>query len=280
MTNSALILDLDNTLYSWMDSYAPALQATITYLAKELRLPVPTIKESFKRVFQSHKSVEVVNSVIELDIWRNTVVCEEKKNEVQSNAQSLFFEVFKNNLHLFPDVERVLLWAKEKGIMLIAFSDARAYWADFRLSALNLYQYFDSIFVLMDEALPNTVLKPYPSSVIQYSTKQRKPNPELLLEILHASGVFSKQVYVIGDSKRKDILPASKLGLPSVWAKYGANYSSSSKRLVGAVTPWSASQRAGGGNIKPHYTIDSFSDIINILEENMKEVEECSSTWV
>ena len=266
MADLVLILDLDNTLYSWIDSYAPALQATIKYLANEIHQPVPIIRDSFKRVFQTHNSVEVVDSVKELDIWGKTTLCDEKQFDIQIRAQELFFEVFKNNLHLFPDVERVLLWAKEKGILLVAFSDARAFWIDFRLRTLNLYSFFDSVYVLMDEAPPDATIKLYPSSIIEYLPDQSKPSPAVFLEIIRKTGVINNQLFVIGDSKRKDILPASRLGLATIWAKYGASCLSSNKRLLGAVTPWTASQRASGASIKPQYTIEAFSEIVSILE--------------
>lgn len=275
MAHLALILDLDNTLYSWMDSYAPALRATIKYLAKEIHQPVPIIRDSFKKVFKAHKSVEVVNMVKELDVWEKTTLCGEKKDEIQNYAQALFLETFKNSLQLFPDVEKVLSWAKKNGIMLIAFSDARAIWADFRLQTLNLYPFFEYIYVLKDEGLPDAVIKQYPGSVIQYPPEYCKPSPDIYLEIIRKTGICNNQLFIIGDSKRKDISPASRLNLSTIWAKYGNNCSSSSKRLLGAVTPWTASQRASGGGIKPQYTMDSFSEIISILENNQGGAEEC-----
>lgn len=270
MLHLALILDLDNTLYSWMDSYAAALQATIRYLAKELHQPVPVIRDSFKRVFIVHKSVEVINSVKELDIWEKTMLHAEKQSDIQNYAQNMFFNVFKENLRLFPDVKQVLMWAKENGALLIAFSDARAFWADFRLRTLGLYPFFDYIYVLMDEDLHNDTINHYPSNVIQYSPEKCKPSSAIYCEILRKTGMFSNQLFVIGDSKRKDILPASRFDISTIWARYGANCSSSSKRLLSAVTPWTSSQRASGGKITPQYTIDSFSEIISILEKTIK----------
>ena len=51
MGKISLILDLDNTLYSWMDAFAPALNATSKYLSKKTKLSVKTIRESFKKYF-------------------------------------------------------------------------------------------------------------------------------------------------------------------------------------------------------------------------------------
>lgn len=270
MEKYAIILDLDNTLYSWMDSYAPALQAAIKYLARALHLPVPVIRASFKETFQEHGSVEVVNSVKELRIWETVLMTNEEIEMIQDEAQSLFFEAFQNNLQLFPNVEFVLSWAKSNGIKLIAFSDARAFWIDFRLRALNLYPFFDQVYVLSDEVHGNVCSSCYPESIVQYEPQQSKPSKDVFVEILRSNDLQCCQALMIGDSKKKDIKPALQLGIATVWARYGSVYSSSSRRLLGSITPWTSSQRAGGGRIYPQYSIDDFSEVVEIVKKQME----------
>lgn len=278
MEKVAIILDLDNTLYSWMDSFAPALTATIKYLAQTTQLPIQIIKNSFKEVYQLHKSVEVVNAVKELSIWERIQIPSNEIGELQTKAQMLFFETFKQNLHLYSDVKDVLLWAKSREYLIVAFSDARAFWVDFRLSALNIYSFFDQVYVLADENPNDYCIPHYPSCVIQYSYEHSKPSTDVFLDIMRANGLFKNQVFVVGDSKRKDILPSAKIGLSNIWARYGRKCTSSSRRLLSSITPWTMSQRVGGGNIKPQYTIDTFSEIIKIIENHM-EAEECIGIW-
>ena len=47
----------------------------------------------------------------------------------------------------------------------------------------------------------------------------RKPDPELFRIALNMTGCRPEKVVVIGDSYKNDILPASKLGCPSIWLK-------------------------------------------------------------
>lgn len=270
MDKLAIILDLDNTLYSWMDSFAPALQVCIKYLAHALHLPVSIIRTSFKDTFQVHGSVEVVNAVKELSIWETVLMTEEEIKMIQDEAQALFFEAFQTNLQLFPHVEFVLSWAKANGIKLIAFSDARAFWIDFRLRSLNLYPFFDQVYVLSDEVQGNNCSSCYPESIVQYEPYQSKPNKDVFIEILRSNDLQCYQALMIGDSKKKDIKPALQLGIPTVWARYGSVYSSSSRRLLGSITPWTPSQRAGGGRIYPQYSIDDFSEVISIVKKQME----------
>lgn len=266
MKKISLILDLDNTLYSWMDAFAPALNTTSKYLSKNTKLPEQTILESFKKVFLQHQSVEVIDSVKELDIWNLNLFASSEKVKIQNFAQNLFLEEFKTHLRLYPNVCDVLQWAKSNNYLIVAFSDARAYWIDFRLKALGIEAFFDKIYTLEDEVV-NSARDSYPPTFVQYLYKQCKPNTAIINEIICEYNLSIENVYAIGDNKRKDILPAIKVGINNIWAKYGKNNLPTSKKLMSSITPWTASQRVGGGNIKPQYTIDDFYEIINIIEK-------------
>lgn len=266
MGRIALILDLDNTLYSWIDAFAPALNTTIKYLSQKTKLPIKNVRESFKKVFQQHHSVEVVDSVRELDIWYSDLLTANEKTAIQSIAQDLFLEEFKSHLQLYPNVCEVLEWAKNNGHFIIAFSDARAYWIDFRLKALCIEMYFDKIYTLEDEK-KNPSPNIYSPILVQYLQEQCKPNTAIIREIISEFNLSVTDVYAIGDNKRKDILPAAKVGINNIWAKYGMSYLPANGRLMSSITPWTPSQRAGGGRIRPQYTIDDFSEIVCIIKK-------------
>lgn len=266
MGRISLILDLDNTLYSWMDAFAPALNITSKYLSKRTKLPVQTVRESFKRVFQQHHSVEVIDSVRELDIWYSDLLSSSERTSIQNIAKDLFIEEFKSRLQLYPNVREVLEWAKNNGYLIIAFSDARAYWIDFRLKTLDIEVYFDRIYTMEDEK-ENPAQSGYSPVLVQYLQEQCKPNTTIICEIISEYNLSASDVYAIGDSKRKDILPAAKVGINNIWAKYGMSYLPANGRIMSSITPWTASQRAGGGRIIPQYTIDDFSEVICIIEK-------------
>lgn len=264
MWKIALILDLDNTLYSWMDSYTPALDATIQCLKKEIGLSEEKIRESFKRVFQRHQSVEVVGMVRELDIWSLDPLAGEQ-TVAQEIAQDRFWREFGAHLRLYPHVLDILEWAKQEGHLLIAFSDARAHWVHFRLKTLGIEGYFDRIYTLEDEA-ENSTAGSYPSVFVQYPQEQCKPSTAILKIILHDYNLSTQDVYVVGDNKRKDIAPAADVGIHNIWAKYGKAGLPANRRLMSLVTPWTAAQRAGSDGIEPQHTINDFSEILSIVE--------------
>lgn len=265
MKNIALVLDLDNTLYCWMDSYAPGLDAQITYIAKKTGITKKCIRENFKSVFYKHGSVEVVDAVNELDVWNQTSFsCDEIEN-IKKQSTELFFKVFADNLILFPTVLETLEWAKKNDIFLFAFSDGRAYWIDFRLEHLNIENYFEKIYVMEDE-VTDEGKKICCEQMITLPASKIKPSTFILEEIMEEYNITKDNIYVVGDSKNKDIRTAKLAGVNNIWAQYGMNYSQKSRRLLSSITPWTRSQRVGGHRIVPQYTIACFSEIRDIIK--------------
>lgn len=265
MKTIALVLDLDNTLYCWMDSFAPGLDAQITYIAKRTKMTKKCIRESFKSVFQKHGSVEIVDAANELNIWAETNLSYTEIKDIQEKSTELFFKVFAENLTLFPTVIETLEWAKENNILLFAFSDGRAFWINFRLEQLNIIDSFERIYVMEDEPADKgrSVLC---KQIVSLPVSHIKPNTFTLDEIMKDYHISKEDIYVVGDSKNKDIRAAKRAGVNGIWAQYGMNYSQKSRRLLSSITPWTRSQRVGGYRIVPQYSITEFAEIKDIIK--------------
>lgn len=261
----ALVLDLDNTLYSWMDAFAPSLDAQITYITKRTGKTKKCIRESFKKVFCQYGSVEIVDVAAALDIWEETNLADAEIEDIKEQSTKIFYEVFTDNLNLFPTVLETLEWAKKNNIQLFAFSDGHAYWIDFRLEYLNIAHFFERIYVLEDEQ-DNEEKSSYIKQIITLPESKIKPNSFILDEIMSDYHVLKGDVYVIGDSKNKDIRAAKLAGVKSIWAQYGLNYSQKSRQLMSSITPWTRSRISGGNRIVPQYTIMEFAEIRDIIE--------------
>lgn len=80
----ALILDLDNTLYNWMDAYSISFNNQVEYLCKTLGIERKVILSEFKIVFQKYYSVEIPNAVNKLRVWEN---CNLSKIEIKKFSQ-------------------------------------------------------------------------------------------------------------------------------------------------------------------------------------------------
>lgn len=158
--------------------------------------------------------------------------------------------------------------------MIFAYSDAFAFWIDFRLEILNLQKYFDKIFAMTNESISDFDL-------IENSNKNKliypvlksemKPNTFILSKILNDYGIDKKNAYFIGDSITKDIETAREIGIHDVWARYGLNYKKESGELLSQVTPWK--KKTGGiyelqKRTIPTYTIQNFSEIKKIINNS------------
>ena len=103
-------------------------------------------------------------------------------------------------------------------------------------------------------------------SMITLPASKIKPSTFILEEIMKEYNITKDNIYVVGDSKNKDIRTAKLAGVNNIWAQYGMNYSQKSRRLLSSITPWTRSQRVGGHCIVPQYTIACFSEIRDIIK--------------
>lgn len=265
MNKYALVLDLDNTLYCWMDAFAPGIDAQITYISKRIGITKKIVQESFRNVFSKHGSVEIVGAADELDIWAKTNLTNDEISEIKEQSTALFFKVFSDKLILFPTVLETLEWAKRNDILLFAFSDGRAFWVNYRLNHLNIVDFFERIYVLEDESTVENK-NGLSRQMRTLRESQIKPSTFTLDEIMKDYHITKDNLFVVGDSKNKDIRAAKLAGVNSIWAQYGMNYSQKSKRLLSSITPWTRFQRVGGQRIVPHYSIMTFSEIKDIIK--------------
>jgi len=130
MTDSkrAVILDLDGTLYSWVDYYGPSFRAMVHALNKILDISEEKLIQSFKKVYEKHNSVEYAFSVQELDIWNELNWSEEQIRDIAIKAARGAFRIArKKNLKLFKGVRETLEWLKYEDIFIFAFTDAPSF---------------------------------------------------------------------------------------------------------------------------------------------------------
>ena len=64
----AIIFDIDNTLYNFVDFFGPAFRAMVHVISSNTGIPEVDIVTSFKRVYTNRGSLEYRYSVQELDV--------------------------------------------------------------------------------------------------------------------------------------------------------------------------------------------------------------------
>jgi putative hydrolase of the HAD superfamily len=105
-------------------------------------------------------------------------------------------------LVLYPHVRMTLVELLRRGIRLAVLSDAPAIQAWLRIHHLELQHYFDYVVTFDD-------------------TGERKPSPVGFRKILERLGVEADQVLMVGDWPERDMVGASGVGIPTVFARYG-----------------------------------------------------------
>lgn len=266
----ALILDLDNTLYSWMDAYAVSFREQLEYLCKSLDLNEDILIKDFKKVFLRYGSVEVPEAVSQLGIWDRYRINDDRRREVQIESTSIFMNGWRKNIRLFPGVRETIHWAREAGYIVIAYSDAFAFWVDLRLCLLGLTDEFDAVYAMENTEISDSfgTTEWEPEIKITYiSPSDKKPNTSVVNRILDQYKLNKEQVYYVGDSIKKDIVTAKKAGICDIWAKYGLEYCRGNGRLLSLITPWKKAPKEALDSYftSPTYTINHFEEIKNII---------------
>lgn len=108
-------------------------------------------------------------------------------------------------LVLYPHVHMTLVELVKRGIKLAVVTDAQSLQAWLRLCYLQLHHVFDHVVTYED-------------------TGELKPSPAPFLRALDLLGVTAKEVLMVGDWPERDVVGASKLGMATVFARYGDTF--------------------------------------------------------
>jgi len=250
-TGTALVVtDVDNTVFDWVRYYTTAMQALFDRVHGITGIPVATLASESRDVFTRHGSIEYPFLIQELpsiaahfddDIDR--ILC-----EVVEPGRAAFMQAAESTLLPYPDVPEALAAFRKKfgtRIPLVALTDAPRYVAMWKLSKLGLLKYFDAVYGLPDPRIPTCgkagrvkvdpeiLLKHLQQSSFGFSGKIRilpdeyeKPGTRGLKTVLmdyelDETPEIRHRVVWIGDNPRKDIALGRKLGVTTLWAKYG-----------------------------------------------------------
>jgi len=134
----------------------------------------------------------------------------------------------EGSLVLYPNVTRTLLNLVKKGIKLAVVSDAPALQVWTRLVQMNLHHIFDVVITFDD-------------------TGKRKPDPEPFLKALEKLNLKPNEVIMVGDWAERDIVGAKKVGIKTIFAKYGNTF--------------------GTINSGADWEIDDIEEIVKIVDE-------------
>ncbi|BAX51824.1 Phosphoglycolate phosphatase [Photobacterium damselae subsp. piscicida] len=285
---SVLITDLDNTLFDWFDMWYASNLAMYTKVSEISGVDLEILLPEVKAVHQKHGTAEYAFVLESLPSLQSKYGDRDSINGALDEAIYAFRSSRKKHLKLYPSVQATLSTLKEKGVLIVAYTESKSYYTSFRLKKLGLDAYIDFLFSSEDHSLPEEVGK---GTVIDLSQTQQyftpkgeiKPNPKLLLDIIERVGAKVDDCVYIGDSEMKDIEMAQQAGVTDVFAKYGTSHFDTNKdgyELLRAVTHWTDEDvererkiKESYHHIPPSHTVNEFSELLGIFDfKSFKEV--------
>ncbi len=224
----AIILDIDNTLVDFIRLKRMAVESAIMGM----------IEAGFH--IDKDKSIEDIMFIYENEGWEDQLVfnkfIENKLGYVDYKflASGIlgYRKARESALSPYPFVTSTLMNILKKGIKLAIVSDAPSREAWLRLVQLNLHNIFDVVVTFND-------------------TNERKPSSKPFLLALKKLDLKASETIMVGDWPERDIVGAKKIGMKTVYAKYGD---------VNKIN-----------NSGADYDINSFDELLKIIETENKD---------
>ncbi|MDA4845253.1 HAD family hydrolase [Hoeflea poritis] len=273
-----VLADIDNTLYDWGRFFAPSFRAMCHALSRELNLPFDDLVSDFRSVYSHHDSLEYAFSIQELNSVKR-LSSREVENLVRI-GRGAFSKVQKFHLKPYPGVQEGLEFIHKHGHLLFCVTNSPLYLAQKRLFELRLDKYVSGIVAWEGIGPSEAVNVKYVSGskrkrtrielVATFHKSESKPNPYPYTLALDMLPKDVGQIWAIGDSRNKDLSPASSLGIQTIWAKYGAVFDPQTKdnQTLLQITNWSNEEVAhtyDHQSFQPDFQVESFSEVSQLL---------------
>jgi putative hydrolase of the HAD superfamily len=196
-TVRAVLFDMDNTLFDFVTSKLGACREVLLYIASEEENTPEDPSELFRYFLRGIHGFEDYENI--RDYMEERRIFTDKR---YMDCCIIYEREKLQNLKLYPAVKETLDELKKLGLKLAIITDADSYHALARLTKVGLLDSFD-VLIAAD------------------TTGTKKPDPAHFLFALQALDIRPEESLVVGDSIRKDITPAHKLGMKTAYASYG-----------------------------------------------------------
>jgi len=231
----AVLFDLDNTLVNFIRFKKICIEAAIDSMIKSgLGISKSRARKIFNELF---KEINLDDRKIFQKFLRKAIGKVDMK--ILSSGIVAYRKARINAYYTYPNVKFVLSSLRKKDIKTAIVSDAPRLKAWIRLTEIGLQNMFDVVVTFDD-------------------TKEIKPSPKPFLKALKKLRVKPEESIFIGDNIERDIVGANRLGIISVFAKYGK-----AKEIPRKLNPKSKNKIEK----TPDYVVKNPIEILKILKE-------------
>jgi len=192
---TALLFDMDNTLFDLVEAQIAACQAVVKHLGQDDGENLFSYFLTPTHGFESHENIRQYMEERSIPV-----------NGTFRSACQVYEKVKLRSIFPYGGVPETLQSLHEQGYHMGIVTDAHSRDAMLRLEKTGLLPFFCCI-VSFDRV------------------KVKKPAPEPFLFALEMMKAHSGEAVLIGDSPRRDIEPCRSLGIKTVYARYGDRFS-------------------------------------------------------
>ncbi len=279
----ALITDLDNTLFDWVDLWHACFTAMMARVVEISGIPFDELKPEIRKIHQRHGTSEYSFLLEEMHSL-SKVLAGKSAVQVFKPAIDAFQTVRRQRLALYSTVAETLLKIKGTGATVVGYTESMAFYSNYRVRRLGLDGVFDFMFSPKDHDFPESIsideIRKYPAAHYKFRyTEQHhtpknsfKPDANVLLKIIKELGIDYRECVYVGDSLTKDVAMAQDAKVTDVYAKYGGVQHTEAYALLREVTHWSDTdvQREkliGEREVQPSIILESnFGQILDHFE--------------
>lgn len=216
MKTRAVITDLDNTLFDWVDIWHASFKAMLDQLVKSTGIAEDVMIEEFKAVFTKYGTTEYAFAIEELPSLRRKHP-DGDLTALYQDAIHAFRSARQKHMRLYPTVHDTLTSLKTSGCLIAGYTESFAFYSAYRLKTLDLDGVIDVLYSPPDHELPaEDVLakrRQYPAEHYRLQKTAhhhtpagaKKPAPEILLGIIKDLKVEASTAIYVGDSLMKDV---------------------------------------------------------------------------
>lgn len=279
---SVVIMDLDNTLYDWVDIWYRSFKSFLNVLVEQSGLPQERLEQEIRKIFQKYGTSEYSFVIQEIPSLKELHPNEDLVTKYDDAIHA--YRKARSKIQLYPTVMETLHMLKERGCLTVVFTESQKYYTIMRMNQLKIEALIDFVFSPEDNVSPDISIPDvrqkyqdhYELKHAQYCPIRKgelKPDPKILLEIIGKVRAQQAQCIYIGDSLMKDIMMAQSAGVIDVFAKYGQAQNTSAYQLLRKVSHWTdedvAREKAileTAGSVTPSITLDScFGQILDLF---------------
>jgi len=307
MDKKLVILDVDFTLFNWLPYWYHAHSSMLRLVSVITGIQKEVLWDEARDVFRKHGTAEypfLVQSLPSVIKHYAEVPFEDFLAQCLNPAVECYKENARDHFRCFEGVVETIKEIHARRLPIAILTDAPRYVALWRLKKMGILNYLDSVWGLEDPFMPicqktgkvlvhpDTLQKHHRRDFCGFqghtetlSESYEKPDPRGLKRILMHYDILDEPMSAlwVGDNLTKDILVGERVGVFTVWAKYGFDafmtIAMSSDEIINfynRLNPPELHAKRGARHFakgedgfenppEPDATISSFSEILQFL---------------